>query len=221
MSSTVRSLDRVRAYFDREAGRFDAIYETDRKPLHQRVIDRARRVVVERYKLVCNLAPSAGPWTALDVGCGSGRYAIEFARLGATVVALDVSESMIALGKSQAAAAGVSDRIRFAAEGFLDFRVDETFDVVTAMGYFDYLEDPVPHLRKMLAASRGRVFASIPKRWEYRVPIRMARFALAGGYVRFYSHAEFLSIAAEAGVRSDRLSLIDLGRDWLAVIRTL
>ena len=73
----------VRDYFEREAQRFDAIYE-ERKPLGQRAVDTLfRRVVVERFRLITNLAPQTGHWTALDVGCGSGRYAIALAQRGA------------------------------------------------------------------------------------------------------------------------------------------
>ncbi len=96
----------------------------------------------------------------------------------------------------------------------------ETFDVVVAAGYFDYLEDPVPHLRKMVEVSRGHIYVTVPKRWEIRVPIRTLRFALSGGFVRFYSRREFLQIAREAGLSLDCVSLVDLGRDWVAVIRT-
>jgi SAM-dependent methyltransferase len=215
----VRSREAVRSYFDREADRFDAIYQ-ERKPLHQRVIDRARRVVVERWKLICNLAPCGGDWTALDVGCGSGRYAIEFLRRGAArVVGIDLAPAMIEIARRHAADVSVAERADFRVTSFLDFHTDETFDVIVAAGYFDYLEEPVPHLRKMLELARGHVYVTVPKRWEYRVPLRALRFALARGYVRFYSQREFLDIAERAGVSPDRLSLIDLGRDWVAVIR--
>lgn len=216
----MRSLDRVRTYFDREAERFDAIYDDARKSIVERVADRVfRGVVVERWKLICTLAPCGHPWDALDVGCGSGRYAIEFARRGAArVVGIDVSPSMIDLAKSKAAAAGVSGRTEFAVASFLSFSPPERFDVVTATGYFDYLDDPVPHLRKMLALCRGRVFISIPKRWELRVPMRLVRFALAGGYVRFYARAELHALLKEAGVGPERAAIIDLGRDWIVVV---
>src|SRR5438477_13204006 len=110
----MKSPELVRKYFDREAGRFDAIYE-DRKPWHQRLVDRLfRRVVVERFRLVCNLAPLAGPWSALDVGCGSGRYAIAFARAGAVrVTGVDVSASMIHLAREEAVRSRVEDRCEF------------------------------------------------------------------------------------------------------------
>ena len=67
------SPDRVQQHFDKDAVRFDAIYE-ERKPFHQRIVDHLfRRVVVERFRLVCNLAPSRGEWSVLDIGCEGGR----------------------------------------------------------------------------------------------------------------------------------------------------
>lgn len=214
------SSDQVREYFEREAVRFDAIYEP-RKPMHQRAVDRLfRKVVVERFRLITNLAPFPGQWTALDVGCGSGRYAIALAQSGAErVLGVDVASSMIDLGRAQAKEVGLSERCEFRHLNFIDFDGEEQFDVVVATGYFDYLDDPVPHLQKMLAHCRGRIFASIPKRWEPRVPVRKTRFALARGYVRFYSKPDARSLWREAGVPDERASLIDLGRDWILVTR--
>ena len=218
----MQSLERVREYFNREAVRFDAIYE-ERKPLHQRLGDALfRRVVVERFKLICNLAPSPGAWSVLDVGCGSGRYALALAAAGASrVVGVDVAHSMIELAKTQAGEAGVAARCEFAVSAFLDFTSTERFDIVVATGYMDYLEDPLPHIKKMVAMCRGRVFVSVPKRWEVRTPTRKLRFAVEGGYVRFYGKSEFLALTDAAGVPPDRVSMIDLGRDWIAVIRPL
>jgi len=216
----MNSLDLVRNYFDREARRFDAIYDL-RKPLHQRVVDRFfRRVVIERFHLICNLAPSPGRWTALDVGCGPGRYSIALARAGAArVLGLDVAASMITLSCQEAVQAQMQDRCEFLTAGFLDFATTEKFDVVVATGYFDYVEEPLLHLRKMIELCRGKIFASIPKRWEFRVPIRKLRFALQHGFVRFYSRREIMNLVTLAGLPQERVSLIDLGRDWIAILR--
>jgi 2-polyprenyl-3-methyl-5-hydroxy-6-metoxy-1,4-benzoquinol methylase len=212
--------DRVREYFDREAGRFDAIYES-KKPLTQRVVDGLfRRVVVERFRLIRNLAPMSGPWTVLDVGCGSGRYSIALAEAGAArVVGVDASAAMIALAQSEAARLGVASRCTFETSPFTEFRTDELFDVVVATGYFDYLRDPEVHLARMVARCRGRLFASVPKRWEIRVPIRKTRFAIERGFVRFYSRQQLDALIASSGVDPERVSVIDLGRDWIVVLR--
>lgn len=215
------SRDRVRNYFDRAARRFDAIYEGE-KPWSQRIVDRLfRRVVLERFRLVCNLAPLPGAWTVLDVGCGPGRYAVALARAGADhVTGVDVSAEMIALARAEVARAGVEDRCSFEVARFVEWVASDRFDIAVATGYFDYLAEPLADLSRMKKLTRVRIFASFPKRWEMRVPIRTARFALAGGYVRFYSRAEVVELFAAAGIAAERLSLIDLGRDWLAVART-
>ena len=213
----MNSLETVRRHFDRDAERFDAIYERE-KPLLHRIVDRLRSVVVERFRLVCVLAPVPGKWSVLDIGCGPGRYGIALAKLGASrIVGVDVSPAMIELAKTETAREAAGTDCEFFTGDFLSFATDERFETILAMGYFDYLEDPVPHLARMRELCRGRIFASIPKRYEWRVPIRKLRFLLARGFVRFYSKAEAESLIREAGLARDRVHLIDLGRDWLLV----
>jgi len=218
----MKTTDVVRGYFDRQSKRFDAIYETQ-KPLAQQVVDRVfRHVVVERFELITNLAPMVGPWSVLDVGCGPGRYAIALAQAGAArVVGVDVAASMIDIAKSEAKRLQVADRCTFITTAFTDFATDEKFDVIVATGYFDYLSDPERHLAQMIARCRGRIFASIPKKWEVRVPIRKARFAYERGFVRFYSAAQLDELIASTGVERHRVSIIDLGRDWILTIRLM
>ena len=215
------SPNRVRSYFDREARRFDAIYE-NRKPLIQRVMDRFfRGIILRRFQLVCNLAPLPGTWTVLDIGCGSGRYAVALCRSGASrVVGLDVAPAMVELARREVERAGFAARSEFLLGDFHDYRSEEEFDVVLAMGYFDYLENPLSHLQRMVAVCRGRIFASFPKRWEWRAPTRKLRFLALGSFVRFYSQRQIQSLVAGAGLAPDRAPLIDLGRDWILVART-
>jgi len=212
----MRSLERVHGYFNREAERFDAIYDRE-KPLHQRIGDSLfRRVILERYSLVVNAigAPDA---TVLDVGCGPGRYGIELARRGAKrCVGVDVAPAMIDIAHREAARAGTRTTCEWHVTDFLSFGHPAHFDAVVAMGYFDYLEDPLPHLRKMIDHARGRVFASFPKRWTIRTGLRIARFRLAKGYVRFYSRSDVVDLFRQAG-RISCLALVDLGRDYVAI----
>jgi 2-polyprenyl-3-methyl-5-hydroxy-6-metoxy-1,4-benzoquinol methylase len=218
----MKTTEVVRGYFDRESRRFDAIYET-RKPVAQRVVDRVfRHVVVRRFELITNLAPMVGPWSVLDVGCGPGRYAIALAQAGAArVVGVDVAASMIGIAQSEAERLRVAGRCTFVTSAFPEFSTDEKFDVVVATGYFDYLPDPERHLALMIQRCRGRIFASIPKKWEFRVPIRKARFAYERGFVRFYSQRQLDALIASTGVDRSRVSVIDLGRDWILTMRLM
>ena len=211
----MRSLDSVRSYFNREAARFDAIYRAD-KPLWQRIGDALMRGVIhERYRL--GLSAIAGSGSILDVGCGSGRYGIELARRGARrCVGIDVADEMIQIARTEAERAGVADRCVWEVTDFLSWKSDERFDCGIAMGYFDYLEDPLPHLCRLVEQVTGLVFASFPKRWELRVPIRKLRFFLERGYVRFYGEGEVRDLFRQVG-SLDYLSLLDLGRDYIAL----
>lgn len=218
----MKTTEVVRGYFDRESRRFDAIYESQ-KPVSQQVVDRIfRNVVVKRFELITNLAPMVGPWSVLDVGCGPGRYAIALAQAGAArVVGVDAAASMIAIAKSEAERLKVGARCSFITAGFTEFSTDEKFDVIVATGYFDYLPDPEVHLARMIARCRGRIFASIPKKWEFRVPIRKARFVYERGFVRFYSQSQLNTLIASTGIDRRRVSIIDLGRDWIVTIRLM
>jgi 2-polyprenyl-3-methyl-5-hydroxy-6-metoxy-1,4-benzoquinol methylase len=213
------SLNLVQAYFEREAARFAAIYESD-KPLHQRLGDAIfRRVILERFSLVINAAAQRGN-TVLDVGCGPGRYPIELARRGAgRCVGVDVAADMIDIAKKEGEVAGVGQKCDWIVSEYLDWNSHEKFDAVIAMGYYDYLEQPEPHLRKMIEQSKARVFCSFPKRWEVRVPLRAARFKFAHGFVRFYSRQEILDLFSKVG-DLQYLSLVDLGRDYIAIYNT-
>lgn len=211
------SLDLVHKYFDRQADRFDAIYERD-KPLMQQVGDAVfRRVILERYALVMNAVGASGH-SFLDIGCGPGRYGIELARRGAPrCVGVDVAAPMIDLARRESERHDVADRCEWHVADWMSFELPEPFDAAAAMGYFDYVEEPDEHLAKMIAAiPKGRLFASFPKRFELRVPLRLARFKMENGFVRFYSKPDVLNLFRSVGSVAS-LSLVDLGRDYVAI----
>lgn len=64
----------------------------------------------------------------LDAGCGTGAFALEAARRGARVVAVDISPSLIDLARERAHRAGAPDAI--------DFRVGDMLD--PTLGRFDH-----------------------------------------------------------------------------------
>jgi len=211
---------KIRRHFDEDSARFDAIYTED-KPAYQKFIDtKIRGIVAHRLRLARVLAPMTGPWTVLDVGCGSGRFDVALVQDGASrAVGIDFAPKMIEIAEREAQAAGVQDRCSFHVAEFLEWQPSETFDVVLAIGYFDYIKDPEAHLKRMLELAKGRIFASFPKRMEWRAPLRKARFALTGSFVRFYSRKEIETATARLGLTPERAVLIDLGRDYLLIAR--
>lgn len=97
--------------------------------------------------------------SVLDVGCGTGRHAIELARRGYGVTGLDISAGMLEQARQGAQAAGV--QIRWRQEDATAFAVNEQFDGVIclcegALGLLgrgdDAIGQPLAILRRVAAA---------------------------------------------------------------------
>lgn len=207
---------KVQSHFEADARRFDAIYD-NQKGLITRFIDNFWRGVVQR-RLELNiqiLDPLAGK-SVLDVGCGSGRFCLAFAARGAArVVGVDFAAAMIDLAREAAARAGLAHRCEFRAGAFPDAVTDGPFDVSTANGFFDYVPEPVPTIRRMRELTRETMIMSFPKAYEWRVPVRRARFWLNGCPLFLYSENKVREILKRAGV--EHYSWIELDRDFLVV----
>jgi 2-polyprenyl-3-methyl-5-hydroxy-6-metoxy-1,4-benzoquinol methylase len=209
---------RVAHHFDSDAVRFDAIYDESGKGRFAGFIDtRWRGVVRTRLELaLAELEPFESKWI-LDVGCGSGRYCHAFAALGAErVLGIDFAPAMIEIARRRASEQGLADRCEFRVGTFPVDLGDERFDASTAMGYFDYIANPVEHLRAMRALTTGTMLASFPKAVEWRVPVRRIRFALRGCPLFLYREREVRELLHAAGIGSFRW--IDLGRDYVVVV---
>lgn len=218
-TSTTNEVEKkVREHFDDDAERFDAIYR-DKKGFVSRFIDDFWRGVVQK-RLEVNvekLRPLEGK-KILDVGCGSGRFCIAFAKEGAEkVVGVDFAKLMIDIAEELAKEEGVADRCEFRVGAFPEI-VDDSeapFDASTANGFFDYIEDPVPIISKMRELTKGKLVMSFPKAIEWRVPVRRVRFWMKGTPLFLYKEDQVKGILSKAGV--DNYEWINLDRDYLIV----
>ncbi|HPC61686.1 MAG TPA: class I SAM-dependent methyltransferase [Verrucomicrobiota bacterium] len=99
--------------------------------------------------------------SVLDVGCGTGRHAIELARRGYCVTGVEISEGMLQQARRHAKAAAV--QVHWRREDATVFEVDESFDGVICLceGAFgllskgqDALGQPLAILRRVAASLR-------------------------------------------------------------------
>jgi SAM-dependent methyltransferase len=93
----------------------------------------------------------------LDLCCGPGRHAVEFARRGHRVTGVDRSAFLLAHARERSEEAGVS--IEWVAEDMRRFRRPASFDlacnVFTSFGYFESEEEDLRVLRNVYDSLTG------------------------------------------------------------------
>ncbi|MFI1801696.1 SAM-dependent methyltransferase [Streptomyces sp. NPDC020379] len=106
--------------------------------------------------LFCDLLQLEAGQHLLDVGCGHGSPAIRAAgQRQCDVTGCSISRVQVQEATRRAAAAGLSDKVRFAYGDAMDLPYpDQGFDAVWALDSFPHLNDPVRGLRELTRAAR-------------------------------------------------------------------
>jgi ubiquinone/menaquinone biosynthesis C-methylase UbiE len=210
---TTQSVERredVQDYFVRHAVRFDGLYGGDN--MATRVFDRLfRKPMYERYRLTIEALGAGEGKKYLDLGCGSGRYAVNLAKLGAEVTGLDFSDAMLKLARDYARQEGVTGKVQFVQTDMNDWmeKTSERFDAAYAMGVFDYLANPVSTLELMLRVA-DKAYLSIPAPEFPRAQLRRLRYSQQNCPLFFYTRADTEKLVADSGGRIARIE--PLGR---------
>jgi magnesium-protoporphyrin O-methyltransferase len=118
---------KLQDYFDRTANDAWAKLTSDVPVSGIRATVRAGRDQM-RANLIARLPESLAGKRILDAGCGTGALALELAKKGASVVAIDLSPNLIELAK---------ERISSADRQNIDFRSGDMLD--DSLGEFDYV----------------------------------------------------------------------------------
>ena len=94
----------------------------------------------------------------------------------AEYVGIDFSQPMLDLAAERLQRFG--DRVSLITSDFLEGEIEGRFDVVAALGFFDYLDRPELFTRRMheLTADGGAAIASFPKWTWLKGPIRKVRY---------------------------------------------
>ena len=110
----------------------------------------------------------------LEIGCGIGTDTINFARHGAEVTAVDLTEKSLAVARQRAQVFGLEDRVRFIqanAEKLSDFVPVEPYDLVYSFGVIHHTPNPervIEELRKYVTAE-STVKIMVYNRWSWKV----------------------------------------------------
>ncbi len=86
---------------------------------------------VAEIDFLLSIFPLSKGASVLDVGCGTGRHALELARRGFRVLGVDLSERMLAVARAKAAIDGLD--VRFLQTDAVSFATDERFDAAICL----------------------------------------------------------------------------------------
>jgi SAM-dependent methyltransferase len=111
------------------------------------------------------------PGRLIDLGCGSGRLLLDFARRGFSVVGVDLSEPMLRVAAEKAAEAGVQVQLLKANLVELDALADGTFDyaacLFSTLGMIDGVDARARFLAQVRRLLRpgGTFLLHVHNRW--------------------------------------------------------
>lgn len=119
------------AVFDKEAKSYDGWYDTKLgKFIDQVETDCAFELfqVKEGMKI-------------LDIGCGTGNFSMKLAKMGCSVIGIDISEEMLSIARKKAEQEGLNIEFYNMDLYHLDFE-DEAYDGVFSMAAFEFIKEP-------------------------------------------------------------------------------
>jgi SAM-dependent methyltransferase len=205
--SAKRRTNATRRYFDRRAHAFDQHYggAVGLMPLRHGP-QRTREVAV-------SVVSQYDEPTVLDLGCGPGRVAEAVLGVGtASYVGVDISPSMLTLARARLAG---HEHAELLAGDFLDLELTRTFDVVLALGLFEYLAQPDRAAAWMHARSSSTLVASFTS-WDWvKGPVRHAHYLSHRCPISDYTEAEGTALLARAGF--SRVEFLRRGRRGFVV----
>lgn len=212
MPSSAPAPQRVRERFREKAHAFDDLYE-DERPLTRLL----RPGLFLRRQLAADTVREWGAPRVLDVGCGSGRIGEFVLEAGAShYLGIDFAEPMIELARTRLERH--SERTELIIGDFLKTPLSGPFDVILALGLFDYLPDAERFARRIfeLCAPHGCLVGSFPSWSLIKGPIRKLRYEWIGDCPIFnYSRRELQLMLGASGF--ERIEIASPGRSGYLV----
>jgi len=203
MNSETTNEEKVKSTFESDAKQFDRIYEpTEEKSFLSQWTDKIfRKSMYIRFEQTLSNLNSDELQTILDIGCGSGRYCIEYLRMGKKVVGIDMSSNMLEIAKKSCSEAFPAGELEFINGDYMKHSFDDKFDVAVLMGLFDYIEDPESFLKKLQTDIKKTILGSFPKSNNFLNQIRKLRYIFKNCPLYFYSRKQLEGIFKSMGVK--------------------
>lgn len=178
--SYAKTREWLHEYFDRTAAKNWETLTSDAPVSGVRATVRAGRDRM-RSLLLSWLPTNLTGARVLDAGCGTGAAAIELARRGAEVIAIDLSPTLVGVARDRATQSNLRGSIDFRAGDMLDAALGE-FDHVIAMDSLIHYQ--LPDATSALQTLAARVRGSIVWTFAPRTPLLAAMHAVGSLFPR-------------------------------------
>jgi len=198
----------IAEYWNNIANEFDAIYTGNKNPVGRSLDRWLRRDIYQRFEWVMSQEGDGRGMKICDIGCGSGRFVASLAKRGAQVTGVDFAPEMLKLGAQLAEKEGVADRCKFVMSDVLDWKTDEQFDLVVAIGFWDYVADPLPRLRVIRRLTKTTFLSAWPRAATLRAAIRKVRLKVDGCPVYFFTLPQVEDYLQRAGFRVESREIL-------------
>jgi 2-polyprenyl-3-methyl-5-hydroxy-6-metoxy-1,4-benzoquinol methylase len=135
----------------------------------------------------------------LEIGCGIGTDTVNFARHGARVTSVDLSEKSLELAQQRAAVYGVQEQVQFYrgnAEELNSFMPVETYDLIYSFGVIHHTPHPERVLEQLRSYARAGTTVKIMV--YHRRSWKVLWILLSEGRGQFWKLADLVAKNSEA-----------------------
>jgi len=143
--------------------------------------------------LISKLLPEVNRKLILDMGCGTGKYSIMLAMMGAYVVGVDSQLPMVAVAKERSRNLRLDLEVLLSDAGTLPFR-DDIFDLSVSILALCFIRLPrraVEEMRRTTKQSGGLIVGTLNKWSPYGIGKRIRSLFIESSYRHAIFHTPF------------------------------
>ena len=211
----------ITTFFDDYAEDFSSIYKEDvkKRSAFNKAMDKLYRKDIEiRFDTTIALTEKDSIKSVLDIGCGPGHFVVKFLEQGKDVTALDIAPSMLDITKKRVELMQINSKFETILADYAEYEFPSKFDAVCVMGFFDYVQEPVKILKKLLTETNKELYLYFPDNKGWLSWQRKIRYRLRNCPLYFYSK-DYLNICLKEADCFHLAEIRETDRGYYVIIR--
>lgn len=208
----------VKSFFNDYASKFYSIYKEEQKNPIKRFFDRTVRYsMFHRFQKVSKIIEKSNLNKILDAGCGPGWHDILLVKsLNVNITGIDIAPEMIKIAKNECDKRSLQSNLKFITANILEYNFNEKFELIFALGFVEYFEDPVDLINKMKKICTKKILFSVPVLNHWLTPQRKIRYKIRNCPLWFYDEKKINALMSKVSIENFFIHKID--RDYLVEI---